>query len=547
MNVCLQMCVCLSDCLLYKLSSPWLLLTFLVFGFFSTSTVYKTRVVESMQRPGGFIDWWGKRHLASNIVLTETNLPLSNRFTILEGIHSKVLVFGFIYHLENPAPEVKVLDPAEVVEERWFRNALRDNPHSAVLVMAHMGIDDPSIQPIFQAIRKWDGDDMPIQFIAGHTHLRRWSTLDPFSNAVESGRYLDTVGFISMPTIDTVIQRKKQQRDDDEGQQPKDELFRHEFVDANIDEMNAYLGRSNDTTNNDFSTEDGRALTAYIQRTKNELGLNTILGCSTGDYFVNRSLDEVDSLWAVYQNQVVPSQLETDDSIHRVIFISQASWRYDLFAKENSYDDIVAVSPFNEPIFLVGTLPCDIIVKLNYTMNHNLTTPNYLTVLPAYILSGTVILGVDCELYTHHFELDSILEHLSILYPPTDQFEVQTTSLTSTTIWTNFFQTEWPCDGQKTNPTTPWSIDFNSIEKHIKDEGVDKRKVLLFVIPSTILGMIIFCWLGKKIWQTIKHFHFRIGYSQQGPSVLDDDDEEEEIEVEDRTFTDDIETDLHLT
>ena len=458
---------------------------------FSFQPVYKSRVVQEMRQPDGFIDFWGGRHLSSNIIMTDSGNPLSNRFVVLEGIHSKLLVFGFIYHLNNPAPEVTVLNPAEVVEEKWFIDALRENPHSAVLIMAHMGTDDQAIQPILDAVRRWDGDDMPVQFVAGHTHFRRWSQLDPFASAVEAGRYLDTVGFISFPNADTLVGTERQ--DDVMG------LFRHEFVDANLDIMEGYLN-----TEDMFPTADGKALTEFILRTKSDLGLDKIVGCSSMDYFMNRSLEEPDSLWAVYRDHVVPSQLEVEPGVNRAILISQASWRYDLFAGENEYDDIVAISPFNEPVFYIGALPCETVLRLNETMNGNMTQ-NYYQVLPAYILSGRVIPGAECELYTHHFELTSILDNLATLYPQ-GSFEVQTTGITSTTIWSNFFVSTWPCEGQKalsTRHPPAWNLAH-------EDEKTNKKN-LVIVVASSLLVLGPCCWLGRYCWQTTKHLFF--GYS----------------------------------
>ena len=473
--------------------------------------VYKSRVVQEIRRPGGFIDFWGDHHLASNIVMTESGNPLSSRFLVLEGINSKVLVFGFIYHLENPAPEVTVQDPADVVEETWFIDALRDTPHSAVLIMAHMGTDDQAIQPILDAVRHWDGDHMPVQFVAGHTHFRRWSQLDSFASAVEAGRYLDTVGFISFPNADTIVRTERQE--DAQG------LFRHEFVDASVAMMKDYLN-----TEDDFSTADGKALTEFILQTKIELGLDKIVGCSSIDYFMNRSLEEPDSLWAVYRDHVVPSQLDTEPSVHRAILISQASWRYDLFVGENTYDDIVAISPFNEPIFYVGSLPCETVLRLNETINGNMTN-NYYQVLPAYILSGRVISGEECKLYTHQFELTSIRENLATLYPQ-GRFEAQATGLTSTTIWTNFFLFTWPCEDQKaisTRHPPTWTF-VHEYEK------TSKTKVVI-VVASSLLVIALCCLSAKYCWQTTRHFF--LGYTLRTMNdELDTFDDEADTESE---------------
>jgi 2',3'-cyclic-nucleotide 2'-phosphodiesterase (5'-nucleotidase family) len=64
--------------------------------------LYRSTVVEYMTRPGGFIDWWGHHHLASNIILARTKHSLSNRYILLEGRNSNVL--GLDYSIISRIP-----------------------------------------------------------------------------------------------------------------------------------------------------------------------------------------------------------------------------------------------------------------------------------------------------------------------------------------------------------------------------------------------------------------------------------------------------------
>jgi hypothetical protein len=161
-------------------------------------------VIDYMTRPGGFVDWWGRRHLSSNIIMSDTKEPLSNLYLFLEGKHSTVLVFGFIYNLLDPSPVVTVEQVEKVVKQEWFKNLLaQESAYDAILVMAHMGTDDPLVKVIRDEIREHAGDEIPIQFITGHTHHRRYARVDDLSASFEAGRYLDTVGFVSFPNWGT--------------------------------------------------------------------------------------------------------------------------------------------------------------------------------------------------------------------------------------------------------------------------------------------------------------------------------------------------------
>jgi 2',3'-cyclic-nucleotide 2'-phosphodiesterase (5'-nucleotidase family) len=439
-----------------------------------------------MREPGGFIDWWGHRHLSSNIGMTGTNEPLSNQYMILEGKNSRILVFGFIYYLKDPSDEVTVYDPADVTKEDWFKVALQANTYDAILVMAHMGTNDESVATIRNAIREIVGDQMPIQFVCGHTHLRRYAQIDPLSKAVEAGKYLDTIGFVSFPNLQSV-----------EMIPPGDDsidLFQHVFLDANVNMLKYAL----DESGKGFATTDGQALQEFIQQTQNILGLDKVLGCSPADYFMNRSIHENDSLWKIYRDKVVPTQLERDPDANRAILVSQASWRYDIVLGENAYDDVVAISPFNEPVYFIGKMPCQVVLDLNETLNAN-TTNNFYEVLPAYILAGTVKPGEDCELFSHHFELSAIFHDLMTLHPAVS-FIAKATNLTSTTIWTDFVEEEWPCAGQK-GVHIPWLDDH----KIFNEKGDTNGKNLAIVVSMSVVCVLFLCGLLVACWRSFNY------------------------------------------
>lgn len=463
-----------------------------------------------MREPGGFIDWWGHKHLSSNIGMAGTDEPLSNQFMILEGKNSRILVFGFIYYLKDPSEEVTVYDPADVTKEDWFMSALQTNEYDAILVMAHMGTDDESVAVIRNAIRDIIGDDMPLQFVCGHTHLRRYAQIDPLSTAVEAGKYLDTIGFISFPNKITVEMRP-------EGESSLD-LFQHVFLDANVNMLKYALDGIEP-----FATTDGLELQEFIQRTQNRLGLYKILGCSPADYFMNRSIHENDSMWAVYRDKVVPTQLERDPSANRAILVSQASWRYDIFEGENLYDDVVAMSPFNEPVYFIGKMPCQVVLSLNETLNKQ-ATENFYEMLPAYILAGTVEPDGDCELFSHHFELIDILQQLTLLHPGVSHIP-EPTNLTSTTIWTSFMQEEWPCAGQ-TGVHIPWLDDH----KIFDENGDTNKENLAIVISGSVIGTLLFCGLLLVCWRSFKYMW--VGHETITEDEIDSFNEKREIEAE---------------
>eukprot|EP00934_Nitzschia_sp_Nitz4_P001805 Nitzschia sp. Nitz4//scaffold16_size188269//121144//123025//NITZ4_001801-RA/size188269-augustus-gene-0.95-mRNA-1//-1//CDS//3329538547//1805//frame0 len=449
--------------------------------------LYKSRVIDSMTRAGGFIDWWGGRHLSSNIVMTsDPSSHLSNRYYLLEGINSNVLVFGFIYHMYGAASEVTVLDPADVVQESWFQKALKEESYDAILVMAHMGTDDPAVSSIISAIRSHVGDNMPVQFVTGHTHMRRFSQVDEYSTAVESGRYLDTVGFVSFPTRHTVP--------DDNSTMAH--LFQHVFLDANVNNLKYALGGEHE-----FATDDGQELSDFIQRTREHMGLTEIIGCAPGNYYMNYSMSHKESLWGLFRDEVVPVALQGVSGIQSVLIISTDNFRYDLFYGENSYDDIVAVAPFDDTLHFVGQMPCSTVLAVHEA-------------IPDYVLAGTALANETCQLYVPDFDLSTVVAKLEELFPESSYVPIATGHST-TTLWVDFVESEWPC-----------SSSIFDVPKVLDDSGkvVWKNLTLVILIVLAILfGMITCLVLGWKLIKCVCYGRTPVSKEEMDSIVADRD------------------------
>lgn len=468
--------------------------------------LYKSSVIEYMLRPAGFIEWWGDRHLASNVYINNDDRdPLSNHYTVLRGKHSTVLVFGFLYNMPNPSDKVVVQPVEEAVREDWFHRALTEEPYDAILVMLHAGHDDPSVVVIRDAIRQHrSNENMPIQFIAGHTHYRRYAVADPISTVVEAGRYLDTVGWVSFPNANSIENLRRLTSDKAAGETAENEtssmsfpssvassptdLFQFVFLDANVESLKRAAGVTR------LETPYGKEVKTFIEKTQQQMGLEKKIGCAPRDYLLNASMGDEDSLWRLYRDEVVQHELVQDGAVDRAIFIGQGSWRYDLYGGSNlTYDDVIAVSPFNEPVYLVGTIPGHLILELNQSMNENMTT--YLNMLPEWILAGQVHADRDCELYGHHFGLPKVQEALRKIYP--DLGDPTETNLTSTTIWLSFVANQWKCPGGLLN--NPW---LTSMDATIHNSDTFSKLMLGLAIASALLLTVVFCryvnWSNMK-------------------------------------------------
>jgi hypothetical protein len=219
-----------------------------------------------------------------------------------------------------------------------------------------------------------------------------------------------------------------------------------------------------------------------------------------------------------------------NDDVDRAILVGQGSWRYDLYGGNGlTYDDVIAVSPFNEPIYLVGTVPGRVILELNRTMNGgNGTTAAYYASLPEWILAGRVHPDRDCELYGHHFGLPAVQEALRRIYP--DLGDPTETNLTSTTIWLSFVADRWRCPGGLLN--NPWLTNVNSeIQNHPQTIN---RLMLGLTIVLGVLFVLVVCrcccyrplcgCCGGRSWSRDKDYGEMEAFHDVAPTADDADD-----------------------
>ena len=474
--------------------------------------LYQDSVISQM-RKGGFLEYWGPRHLASNVYMNDSiqphKEPMSNRFHVLNGKKSTVLVFGFIYNLPDPSDLVVVQAVEEAVQESWFVDALRETSigYDAILVMLHAGIDDPSVEVIRTAIRNITQDsvdpegNLPIQFVAGHTHMRRYAIADPQSKVVESGKYMDTVGWISFPNAETI-------RNEKQGSNVTD-LFQHVFLDANRGILRESLGiptsQNVEYSGDDdvFQTSLGKKVATYIEETRDSLGLAKEIGCAPSDYNLEESMLHDNSLWRLFRDELGPHvltnpQLMNNNSSeastgNRVLFMSQDSWRFGLYEGKLTVDDVIAVSPFDEPIYRVSVLPCLSIRDLEKNMD---SEEVYLEALPAWILSVKLEdnsnADGDCELYVNRFGLSRVQAGLQTMNE-TSAIEGAAwnpieSNLTTTNIWLSFVQDNWQCSGDvgvhQTN-AAGWDI-----PSRFKDSSV---AVIAVAVSAVLLIALVAC------------------------------------------------------
>eukprot|EP00980_Cylindrotheca_fusiformis_P004446 scaffold948_cov106-Cylindrotheca_fusiformis.AAC.18 len=443
--------------------------------------LYKREIVDYMIRPGGWVDWWGDRYLTGNIKFTRDGKtrPLGRLYRYLEGKQSNLLVYGFLYNMKGACESIDVEDVEDVLRMPWFREALvleGKRAVDAVLVLAHMDLRDPLVGAIRKAIRDIAGDEMPIQFITGHTHYRGEMQLDDWSMSFEAGRYLDTIGFVSFPTRATA----------ESPTNSTNGKFQSVFIDGSAQALSEHLGLNDPK---EMETQNGIELSTFVRSIRGKMGLLENIGCAPQDYIANATLDDEVSLWRLFRDEVVPKTFFVDDKNGSIMLLQNKSWRYDLLSHAPlTVDDIMAVAPFNDTIVHIGSVPGHAILQLNESISGEPSLWSGL--LPKFIMIGVV----DDEdrlfdFYIHDFNLGEIIEGLRMIIPDSS-FVAKATPFSSTMLWLAFVGENWPCDG-KEGKESDWIPSPESVAKQLGKEDDDHSKKVTSVITAAILGVIL--------------------------------------------------------
>ncbi|KAI9859091.1 MAG: hypothetical protein M1824_003932 [Vezdaea acicularis] len=283
-------------------------------------------------------------YLASNIDIidpkTKERVPLGARYrkftTKNQGI--RVLAFGFLFDFTGNYNNTFVQKVAETIEEKWFQDAIRDKELDLILVTGHVGLRDDSTGDAYTSIYKtirgvrWD---MPIQFVGGHTHIRDYRTFDSKAYGIESGRYLETIGFASIDGLKT----KKAEKS------AASLRFDRRYIDNNLFSYHHHTGLNEST----FPTDQGRNTSKLIREAREALDLDRLHGCAPQDFWVNRAPYPSDeSMFTWLQEHVLPDVIvdEKRSEVPRLAIINTGAMRFDIFKGPFTKDTAYSVSPF---------------------------------------------------------------------------------------------------------------------------------------------------------------------------------------------------------
>ncbi|KAJ7506643.1 Metallo-dependent phosphatase-like protein [Mycena galericulata] len=287
------------------------------------------------------------RYLSSNVNITvldannrSVSVPVGSRFRKFHTRKGRlVAAFGVLFDFAGSAANTTVQRVEDMLREPWFIDAIAEAP-DVFLLVGHMSVaqGDDRWPLVFEAIRQVH-HSTPILIFGGHSHVRDCLQLDGRSMSLASGRYMETLGWMSVDL-------------DSEGS-TENLNFSRRYLDANRVTYQYHTNRTNLT----FDTAEGLNITRGLRELEARFGLTLEYGIAPQDYTMTRApYPSNGSILTMIVEEAIPTVLAMNTSragVPSLVIISSGSQRFDIFKGPFTKNDELTASPFvNEFIYI---------------------------------------------------------------------------------------------------------------------------------------------------------------------------------------------------
>ncbi|KAL1872287.1 hypothetical protein VTK73DRAFT_1669 [Phialemonium thermophilum] len=303
------------------------------------------------------------KYIASNLDYIEPEsgkrVPMAQRYKRFRTKNQNldIVAFGFLFDFTGNANNTVVQPVRDTIKEPWFQEAIREQPDLFV-VIGHVGARMQEFKDIFQAIRRQNWFT-PIAFFCGHVHVRDAAQYDAKALALGSGRYFESIGWMS---IDGISKSKDMATS-------ASVSFQRRYLDNNLLGFYHHTGLNSST----FPTERGRKVSKMIADARAALDLDHIYGCAPKDLWMTRTpYPGPDSIYSWLENEVLPDVVVNEERKHipRLGIINTGTIRFDIFKGPFTKDTTYIVSPFLSGLKYIPDVPYKVAKKVIKILNN---------------------------------------------------------------------------------------------------------------------------------------------------------------------------------
>ncbi|GME73451.1 unnamed protein product [Ambrosiozyma monospora] len=184
--------------------------------------------------------------------------------------HYKVFSLSFLFDFHGGNRRVRVTPISEIIKQKWFLDLLDEFSHKEVelvVIAGHLPVAHnwEEMYQLHNVLREYFPDTY-IQYFGGHSHVRDFTIVDELSTGFQSGRYCETVGFLSLTNF-------------------TDAKYHDDFIHTGIDRkyidfnIHSFMHHSNKSSIHDFNTEKGLKASKELYNISKDLKLTEIQFC----------------------------------------------------------------------------------------------------------------------------------------------------------------------------------------------------------------------------------------------------------------------------
>ncbi|PHH62939.1 hypothetical protein CDD81_6572 [Ophiocordyceps australis] len=329
---------------------------------------------------------WGDRYVTSNIKVFNQS---SGQFEYVGATHRyfttqhglRIMAFGLLFDFKGNSNASQVIEAKQLVKEDWFNEALAcKKPVDLFIILGHNPVRQTdrysTFKTVFDAIRARH-PKTPIQIFGGHTHIRDFAVYDNSSVALESGRFCETLGWLSMSGFDSCNSRFKGVKNPRGVPNPLRRAtntsttpftYSRRYLDWNRKTFVYHSSYDNAT----YDSASGQQVTKNITVTRNDMRLGQVYGCAPQAWCSTCApLNSTDNIFpgVIYPavSAVVINQTRADKA--RIIMGNTGIVRFDLHKGPFTYDDSFIVIPFRDAFFYIADVPFDKASKVIHDLN----------------------------------------------------------------------------------------------------------------------------------------------------------------------------------
>ncbi|PWN27206.1 hypothetical protein BDZ90DRAFT_232755 [Jaminaea rosea] len=298
-----------------------------------------------------FVPQCNGRYLTSNVDFFDPKKgqwrPVGERWTsfLLPATRRRITALGLVFDFQPPVGNVSVLEPELTFRQEWLIELMASPEAQQTdiwLLAGHMPLDhdaEDHWDAVVAGLRAHIGPNKPIVALGGHTHVRDCRRYDKNSMLLQSGRFHETAGWLSL--------------DWDGEEQP---TFSRRYIDLNPLNLAHHLGKP--LTSKLFATPKANAIRRLLRNAFSHLELDIVHGHAPRDYYLERyPASDTRSILNATTSALNHIFAQPPEQGKRLVVLNSGSLRSDLREGPFTTGDQYIVSPFSDSFWVVPRVP----------------------------------------------------------------------------------------------------------------------------------------------------------------------------------------------